>query len=132
MLVPAFRCVQDCDKDKGGRAPFDPFNLQGPALSTFPGLRTTQGQALYRLSYWLGILYLRGRAFHFPIHHVLSKASERAELYTLSLTPQLAQDYCDTVSIVCCRPVTVAQESSVHNHRCSTQTPLSGFPIPMS
>ena len=42
--------------------------------------------------------------------------------YTSSLIPQLAQDYCDTVSIVCCRPVTVAQESSVHNHRCSTNT----------
>lgn len=26
MLAPVFRCVQDCDKDKGGRVPFNPFN----------------------------------------------------------------------------------------------------------
>lgn len=120
MLAPVFRCVQDCDKDKGGRV--RPIQLQGPALSTFPGLRTTPRDRLSTgFSTGLGFYTPEVGPFTFPSVESFS-----------SLIPQLAQDYCDTVSIVCCRPVTVAQESSVHNHRCSTQTPLSGFLVLMS
>jgi len=100
MLAPVFRCMQDCDKDKGGRAPFDPFNLQGPTLSTVPGLRTTQAQALYRLFYWLGIYTSEVGPFTFPFITPVESLWTCEALHLLSLIPQLAQDYRDTVSIV--------------------------------